>query len=1054
MALNILLEATPLDNGVPTTIRMSHAAVRNDGVYLDALEWLPVITAVPDLGFAISPGGGEAGPMSISMGSVSFRLGKRYGNRDWNKLSWVGQPATAWVGETGKPFSTYRQFFKGTLSGFARTGTVAELALRTVEGQLDQPLLSRRYAGTGGPEGPAGKKGNLKPYCVGNARFVTPVEVDPALLIFQVHGYGRVTGISALYEYGQALAPSKGDATTYQAMADAVLKPGEWISCNALGMFRLGGRPDKLLVADVVGAKHNGVTPTTVGQAIPMLLQEAGVSPQRIGSMSAIDFAWTFYTAEQITIAEIVQQAALEAGAYVFPDRFGVWQCGRHRAQKPAVDLRLDRTSEPLVQTINELNVTDPTWKVEVGYDRCWTVHDQSDISPKLLELEAKLNARDEVLDALIGEAAQAAADAAFARAEMAAMLADGILDRADKPRAIAHLERERNRHSRLEGVYQAYKVQAQWDAYHAAWLAAEAYMLTLTPSIYDESVATPVNRTEYLAIWATYDATLKVLFDTIIGRTVGVPGGAPIGGVIGPDGTIIGGKPADELVDDVESGKNAWKQLPDLVGPLLQKPIDDIAAVTIGFGAGLQKATQALHKKNLVAIRSLETWVSEDGSKIAQDVLQLTSRVDDAELELAGINIEGSIEAGLKEVRETIANLDFAQASEIDTKIAKYGEGVTAWQTNEERVRVEKDEALAEDIRQLGVRIEKDTGDVKEILEGQFNDFRDLFIDENGNVFAVRQDEMGVAIQSAVDGVTTAYQGAIKTVDDARIEDKRVTTERLENFESAITVTDAAGNPTSISAAIQTVRQTVADIEEGASSELVEQLQSRLDNFGGTQGSSLEAAYNTYANKVDGVGSSIVFKVNTDVNGVKYAAGMGVALENDTSAINFQADSVRFMTPGQTPKQLIYMDANGVYMPSVTVDTLRVNTAVVPVRASASSDINGTNNYLQAAPQPIYSVLSTTVTLPYFGWIECQFAAKQHFTKFTGSGWVMSLWVNGSEITESLMYGSVPGDTPVGFGTRYLAAGTHTVELRWNGEYDMILRGRTLLVKGYPNTM
>jgi hypothetical protein len=1053
MALNVLLEATPLDNGAPTTIRMSSASSGSNGTNVGGLAWLPVLTQVPSPSFSISSGGGAISPMNISMGSVNFRIGKRWANLDWNTYSWVGAPVTMWVGETNKPFSTYRQFFTGTLSGLARTGNVAELALRTVEGQLDAPLLNKRYAGTGGSEGPVGLKGALKPYCIGDARFVTPVPVDPALLTYQVHGYGRVTGIATLYEYGQALGPSIGDATTYQAMADAKLKPGEWVSCNALGMFRLGGRPDKLLVADVLGAQHNGTTPTTLAAILPMLLQEAGVSPQRIGNMSALDFAWSFYTTDQITVADLVKQAALEAGAYVFPDRTGVWRCGRHRAAKPATEIRADRTSEPLLETINELNVADPTWRVQIGHSRCWTVHSQSDISPKLLELEGKLNARDEVLDALIGEAAQAAADAEFSRREMEAMLADGFLNRPDKPRAIAHLERERSRYDRLEGVYQAYKVKTQWDAYQAAWLAAEAYMLALTPSIYDDSADTPVNATEYLAIWATYNAAMKLLYDTIIGRTVGVPGGAPIGAVIGPDGTIIGGKPADELLDDVESGKNAWKQLPDLVGPLLQKPIDEISAVTIGFGAGLQKAQSALHKKNLVAIRSLETWVAEDGSKIAQDVLQLTSRVDQAELDLAGIDIDGSIEAGLKEVRETIANLDFAQASEIDTKIAKYDEGVTAWQTEESRVRAEKDSALAEDIEQLGIRITNEAGGNVTELEGQFNDFRRLFINEDGSIQAVRQDEMGVAIQSAVDGVTTAYQGAIKTVDDARIEDKRVTTERIENFESSIKVTDAAGNPTSINAALQTIRQAVADVDDGASSELVEQLQSRLDNFNGTQGASLEAAYNTYANKVDGVGSSVVFKVQTDINGVKYVAGMGVALENDISAVTFSADSLRFIVPGSPSEPIFYADANGLYADRLTVGKLRVNTAVVPVRATASSDIQGDNNYLVAAPQATKTVLSTTVYLPTFGTVECMYAAKQHFTKFTGSGWTMALFINGSEVTESLIYGSIPGDTPTGFGSRFLAAGYHTVELRWNGEYDMILRGRSLLVKGYPNT-
>ena len=926
MALNVLLEATPLDNGVPTTIRMSSASSGSNGTNVGGLAWLPVLTQVPSPSFSISSGGGAISPMNISMGSVNFRIGKRWANLDWNTYSWVGAPVTMWVGETNKPFSTYRQFFTGTLSGLARTGNVAELALRTVEGQLDAPLLNKRYAGTGGSEGPVGLKGALKPYCIGDARFVTPVPVDPALLTYQVHGYGRVTGIATLYEYGQALGPSIGDATTYQAMADAKLKPGEWVSCNALGMFRLGGRPDKLLVADVLGAQHNGTTPTTLAAILPMLLQEAGVSPQRIGNMSALDFAWSFYTTDQITVADLVKQAALEAGAYVFPDRTGVWRCGRHRAAKPATEIRADRTSEPLLETINELNVADPTWRVEIGHSRCWTVHSQSDISPKLLELEGKLNARDEVLDALIGEAAQAAADAEFSRREMEAMLADGFLNRPDKPRAIAHLERERSRYDRLEGVYQAYKVQTQWDAYQAAWLAAEAYMLALTPSIYDDSADTPVNATEYLAIWATYNAAMKLLYSTIIGRTVGVPGGAPIGGVIGPDGTIVGGRPADEVLDDVDAGKEVIKQLPNIIGPLLRKPIDEIAAIQIGYGAGLQKATQALNKKNLVAIESLTTRVDEDGTKVAESIRNLTSRVTEAEAELAGLDIDGDIEAGLIEIRRTIANTKEAMSEEINSKIANFGEDVSAWQNEEVRVRSTKDEALAEDIDQLGVRITNEVDGAKTVLEGQFNDFRRLFIAEDGSIIAVRQDELGVRLQETVEGITESYEAAIKDVEDARIEDDKATATKISDLQAAVTVTDADGNPVSINAAIQTVRQAVADVDEGASAEVVERLQSRLDNFNGTMGASLEASYSTYANKVDGVGAQYVLKVQTDQNGQKYIAGMGIAIENGVSETVFATDSFKIMTPGQTPITLFQVDAdNGVYMPRVRVDKISI---------------------------------------------------------------------------------------------------------------------------------
>lgn len=566
MALNILLEASPLDNGVPTTIRMSSAAVLSNGTQVDEVEWLPVITTPPSLSYSISAGSGEIAPMTISSGSINFRIGARYGNREWNKLHWVGQPVALWIGETGNPFSSYRKFFTGTLSGLARTGNTAELALRTMEGQLDVPLLSRRYAGTGGIEGPVGKKGALKPYALGNARFVSPVEVDPALLVYQVHGYGPVADIPQIYEFAQPLAPSKGDVAGWTQLAEAVLKPGEWITCKALGMFRLGGRPDKKLAADVIGGSLNGVAPLTVAGIIPLLLRGAGVSAPRIGDMSALDFSWSFYATDQITVAEVVKQAALDAGAYVFPNKEGIWKCGRHRAPKPAEEVRADRTSEPLLQTINELNVTDPTWKVEIGHTRCFTVHSESDVSPALIELEGKIVAQDEVLNDLREQAEQAVADANAAKAEIDAMLADGILDRSDKRRAVDDLERERVQHDQLEGVYAAYNVQTYWNDYDAAFNSLEAYMLGLSPSIYDNTANTPVDRNTYLARWAAYVLAKQTLLNRITGRTgqtstwdgVTGPGKPQDNATVGaPPGTVVGTHPVEQVLDDVSQAKD-----------------------------------------------------------------------------------------------------------------------------------------------------------------------------------------------------------------------------------------------------------------------------------------------------------------------------------------------------------------------------------------------------------------------------------------------------------------------------------------------------------------
>lgn len=381
------------------------------------------------------------------------------------------------------------------------------------------------------------------------------------------------------------------------------------------------------------------------------------------------------------------------------------------------------------------------------------------------------------------------------------------------------------------------------------------------------------------------------------------------------------------DKVDEVaEQANKTWKQLPDLVGPLLREPIDKLSALQLEYGAGALKASMALSNKNLVAIREIGTRVDENGNKVAEEILQLTSRVDEAELALAGINIDGAVEAGLAEIRRTIAGLDFASAEEIDVKIANYGKGVSAWQTEEERVRVEKDNALAEDIEQMGVRITDEVDGVKETMEGTFNDLRKLIVDAGDNsALALRVDEMGVRITEEVGGEKTAREAAIQNIEKARVDDNKASAERMDTISSSVTDITKDGGPISvINGTIQTLQKTQAD-DNGARAEDYRRVQSRLDNLNGVTGASVEQAINTAVDAAGKAGASYVLKVNTIQDGVLYVAGGGVAIENGVSAIAWQADSFRISTPGHAPVQVFYADGDGVYMPKARVDRLSV---------------------------------------------------------------------------------------------------------------------------------
>lgn len=374
------------------------------------------------------------------------------------------------------------------------------------------------------------------------------------------------------------------------------------------------------------------------------------------------------------------------------------------------------------------------------------------------------------------------------------------------------------------------------------------------------------------------------------------------------------------------------WRQLPNLVGEMLAKPIDEISALNIEYGAAQLKASMALNKENLIAVREIGTRLDEKGNLIAEDVLNLTSRIGDAE-------------AGLLTINKTVAGLDFATSETVERQIASYGKGVTAALNEERRVTAKDDFALAEEFRQMGASIRKDVGENFTVLEGSFNDLRKLVVDnEAGTALALRVDEMGTRITTEIDGVKKAYEGAIKTVEETRAKDGEATAKRIDTLSSSV---DGLTGPNGV---IQTIQDTEAR-NDGARAQETKNLQSRLDNF---NGASIEQSFSTVASKVNGVAASYVLKVSTVQDGVLYVAGGGVAIENGVSAIAWQADSFRISTPGSTPKQIFYADADGVYMPNVRVDTLTYGALVDQfAKSSSTNDPNG--GYIQIPGGPMY---------------------------------------------------------------------------------------------------
>jgi len=189
---------------------------------------------------------------------------------------------------------------------------------------------------------------------------------------------------------------------------------------------------------------------------------------------------------------------------------------------------------------------------------------------------------------------------------------------------------------------------------------------------------------------------------------------------------------------------------------------------------------------------------------------------------------------------------------------------------------------------------------------------------------------------------------------------------------------------------------------------------------------------------------AKVKYALSLDLNGK--ITGFENTITGEGSSFNILANHFSVVDPTDGTTQYTVFDITGglVRMHNVEVDLLKVNTAVVPVLASASAAVGGSGagNWT--------TVLSATLTLPAAGWVEAIGAANQGFTSVPLS-WGFRLVINGTVAWAP--NGSYPGDSVPIVGTAYCDAGVVTAQIQWAGANGMQLGARFLSLKGLTNT-
>lgn len=204
------------------------------------------------------------------------------------------------------------------------------------------------YTGSGGSNGTADLTGAVKPVVLGRVWNMSPVLIDGVKLVYQVHD-GVVAAVTGVFDGGAALTFSANYAT-YALLVAATVAAGQYATCLAEGMIRVGSSPVFAVTAHVDGHSAAGITVRSIaGWLASQLDTELGLEIDAAAfatlPVAVAGWVWT----EPFTLAAALSRFVGDAGWHWGADVDGT--ITTRRLEPP--------DSAAVVQTFDEPDITD-----------------------------------------------------------------------------------------------------------------------------------------------------------------------------------------------------------------------------------------------------------------------------------------------------------------------------------------------------------------------------------------------------------------------------------------------------------------------------------------------------------------------------------------------------------------------------------------------------------------------------------------------------------------------------------------------------------------------
>lgn len=194
----------------------------------------------------------------------------------------------AYIAQPGDDSANWALAYGATIASVQATRLVIQLSISTVADQLDRSVQLSKYTGAGGIRGDSSVAGKLKPTCWGECWGVDPVLISAADWIYQVHDRS-IQSVDWVREGGLDYTATS-DYDTFDDLAAAALDIGEFATCLALGLFRIGVASSGLTFPLRAGIKGDNSSPGYVSSTGDILYriarQRAFISADQVDASS------------------------------------------------------------------------------------------------------------------------------------------------------------------------------------------------------------------------------------------------------------------------------------------------------------------------------------------------------------------------------------------------------------------------------------------------------------------------------------------------------------------------------------------------------------------------------------------------------------------------------------------------------------------------------------------------------------------------------------------------------------------------------------------------